>query len=58
MDTPSERLASKILDRLVKEKILAPGDQSKLLTRLSAGKIKAEDWRLAIELAGSKEKKP
>jgi hypothetical protein len=57
MDTPSEKLASKILDRLVESKLLAPEDREKLLSKLAEGKLRADDWRLAIELAQGKEKK-
>lgn len=57
MDTPSERLASKIMDRLVESNLLAPDDRAKLLSKLAEGKVRAEDWRLAIELAPGREKK-
>lgn len=57
MDTPSARLATKISDRLIEEKLLAPGDQAKLLSKLSDGTLRSEDWRLAIELAEGKVKK-
>ena len=57
MGTPSAKLAAKILDRLVEEKLLMPEDRAKLLSELIEGKLKSEDWRLAIELAQSKEKK-
>lgn len=56
MDTPSEQLASKILDRLITQKLLTPDDRAKLLSKLAAGKLKSEDWRLALELAYGKEK--
>ena len=55
--TPSGKLASRILKRLIKEKLLRPADEAKLFANLAEGKLKAEDWRLAIELALSKEKK-
>lgn len=57
MDTPSEQLASKILERLIKERLLTPDDRAKLLSKLAEGKLKSEDWHLAIELAQGKEKK-
>ena len=57
MDTPSGQLASNILERLIKEKLLTPDDRAKLLSKLAEGKLKSEDWRLAIELAEGKEKK-
>ena len=57
MDTPSGQLASRILKRLIEEKLFRPADEAKLLSNLAEGKLKPEDWRLAIELAQSKEKK-
>ena len=56
MDTPSGQLASKILDRLIQEKLLTPDDRAKLLSKLAEGKLKSEDWRLPIELAAGKGK--
>jgi hypothetical protein len=57
MDTPSELLSAKILDRLVDEKLLSAPDGKKLLARMAAGKLRPEDWRLPIEMAGEKEAK-
>jgi len=57
MDTPSGQLASRILKRLIEEKLLRPADEAKLRSKLADGKLKSEDWRLAIELAQAKEKK-
>lgn len=57
MDIPSAQLAAKIIDRLTDEKLLTPDDRKKLLTKLADGKLRPEDWRLALELAGSKEGK-
>lgn len=56
MEIPSGQLAARILKRLVEEKLLTPNDQDKLLDNLACGKLKSEDWRLAIELAQAKEK--
>jgi hypothetical protein len=58
MKVPSSELATNILDRLVHEKLLSTDDQGKLLAKLADGKLKCEDWRLAIELAQEKGKKP
>ena len=55
MDTPSQKLAVKIIDRLVSEKILDAETGKKLLPKLEAGKLRAEDWRLPIEKAGKQE---
>jgi hypothetical protein len=51
METPSDKLASKILERLAAEKLLRPDDQRKLLAKFAAGQLSAEDWRLAVELS-------
>lgn len=55
MKSPSLQLADKILDRLVKEHLLSEEDKAKLRTKLAEGKLRAEDWRLALELAQSRE---
>jgi hypothetical protein len=57
MGIPSESLAERVMDRLIEEKLLTPEDRKKLLTKLGEGKLKQEDWRLAIELAQDKVKK-
>ena len=55
METPSVQLAAKILDRLIEEKLLTPEDRKKMLAKLAEGKLKPEDWRLAVEVASEKE---
>lgn len=55
--TPSEQLACKIFDVLVERKLMLSGDKSKLVDRLANGKLRAEDWRVAIEKAIDKEVK-
>lgn len=57
MDSPSMQLAVKVLDRLIEEKLLKVDDRKKLLQSLADGKLKSEDWRLAIELALGKERR-
>jgi hypothetical protein len=57
MNSPSQQLASQILDRLIKEKLLDENARTKLLAELSEGKLRAEDWRLAIEMVQPKESK-
>lgn len=54
MDTPSQVLAAKIVDRLVQEKLLTPDAAKKLSPPLAEGKLRAEDWRLPIELGVGK----
>lgn len=58
MDTPSQILAGKIIERLVQEKLLAAQDGKKLLPKLAEGKLRAEDWRLPLEMAEAKGSKP
>lgn len=57
METPSRQLAARILARLADEMLLVATDQTKLIDKLAEGKLKPEDWRIAIELAGDQEKK-
>jgi len=58
MNTPSQALAARIIDRLMKEGLLTVEDAKKIQTNLSEGKLRPEDWRLPIELAEKREHKP
>lgn len=58
MDTPSQALAARITDRLVREKLITPEAVKKMLPKLAEGKLKAEDWRLTVETSDQKETKP
>jgi hypothetical protein len=49
MDTPSQALASKILDRLIQEKLISQATAKKMHSKLAEGKIRVEDWRFSIE---------
>ncbi len=49
MTTPSKQLADLILNRLAAEGLIRPDDQHKLLAKLADGKLRAEDWRFAVE---------
>lgn len=51
MSTPSEVLAHKIIERLIAENLLTQNDGERMVTKLAAGRLRAEDWRLPIELA-------
>jgi hypothetical protein len=57
MDTPSQKLATKIIARLVSEKLVDAESGKKLLPKLAAGGLRAEDWRLPIEMSEKKEAK-
>lgn len=58
IDTPSKKLAKRIMDKFVAEGILSATDAEKMLDKLATGKLKTEDWQLPIELAGAKGAKP
>ncbi|HVM50025.1 MAG TPA: hypothetical protein VMU04_18500 [Candidatus Acidoferrum sp.] len=58
MDTPSETLAAKIMERLVRENLITAEVAKRLHPKLAEGKLAPEDWRLAIELADRKEASP
>jgi hypothetical protein len=58
METPSEKLARKIIDRLIRESLVTEQAGNTMLTKLAAGTLQAEDWRLPLELGKSKVKKP
>jgi hypothetical protein len=58
MSSPSEKLAHRIVDRLIGEKLLSKQEAKKLLPKLAEGKLRPEDWRLAIEISISPKTKP
>ena len=47
--TASEHLAGKIIERLIDEKLLSANDGKKLFPKMATGKVRSEDWRLAVE---------
>lgn len=51
MESPSEQLANKIIDRLSQEKLLTPERGKRCLPKLATGTLKAEDWQVEIELS-------
>lgn len=48
-DKPSSKLAEKILNRLVLEKLISEKEAKKVLNNLVEGKMRAEDWSLILE---------
>jgi len=54
MESPSTQLATLVIERLIKEDLLRPDDRGTLLSRLAEGKLKQEDWWLAVELSEAK----
>lgn len=57
MDTPSQILTGKIVQRLIDAKILREDDARVLAPKIAAGKLTQDDWRLAVEKALEKEAK-
>ena len=49
MNTPSEELANMILVKLVAESCVTKEDAEKMLAKMATGKLRAEDWKLAME---------
>lgn len=49
MKTLSEDLAEKIMAALVEQKLFVKEDGVKHIAKVASGKMKAEDWRLAVE---------
>ena len=54
MGTPSQALAETIVNRFVREGLMTAEVAKKLLPKLADGKLRAEDWRLPIELSRDK----
>jgi len=50
--TPSQALAEQIVARLVKEQLISAQAARMFEPQLADGKLRAEDWRLPIELGG------
>jgi hypothetical protein len=57
MKTPSHELAKKIAERLLSEGLISADAAKQIEPKLAEGKLRAEDWRLPIELADKKEAK-
>jgi len=58
MDTPSQALAARITERLVRENLITAEAAKRLQPKLAEGTLRAEDWRLLLEVAERKEPKP
>ena len=55
MDTPSQTLAKRISQRLITTQLLTEDAANRHTSKLADGKLKAEDWRLPIEIGTKKE---
>jgi hypothetical protein len=51
MNTPPEKLAATIAEKLVREKLLSRQEARKILAKLAKGDLRAQDWRDAFELS-------
>ncbi|MEO0771393.1 MAG: hypothetical protein AAFY72_18560 [Cyanobacteria bacterium J06649_4] len=51
METPAQKLAAKIAARLVEAGLLTAERGQKIQANLPNGDVKADDWRLEIELS-------
>lgn len=54
-ETPSQTLARQIVEQLIKERLISATAAAKLQQQLADGKLRAEDWRLPIELGPNRE---
>lgn len=51
---PSEKLATLAVDRLIESGLLRGDKRDALIAKIGAGTMKAEDWKLEIDLASEK----
>jgi hypothetical protein len=51
MESPSQKLAYRIITRLVQDSLLTEERGKGILDKLAEGKLNSEDWRLEIELS-------
>lgn len=54
VETPVQTLARQIVERLVAAQLIRAEDTAALQAKLVDGTVKAEDWRLWVELSGEK----
>ena len=58
MNSPSQTLAERIVNRLLQEKLLSESEAKKILPKLADGKVQSEDWHVAIQMGLSSKTKP
>jgi hypothetical protein len=51
MESPSQKLAHRIITRLIQEDILTEERGKGIFDKLAEGTLDSEDWRLEIELS-------
>ena len=57
MISPSLELATRVVERLASEQLITSEDAKKLVGSYAEGKLRQEDWRLALEKGEDKEGK-
>ncbi|MDZ4722170.1 MAG: hypothetical protein SH847_27215 [Roseiflexaceae bacterium] len=57
IETPAESLTRQIVERLIAEGLISKYSAHELQSKLATGKLRAEDWRLLVELSSHKERK-
>jgi hypothetical protein len=56
--TPSEMLATLVVNRMIEAGLLRTEKQASLIEKISAGDMKGEDWKLEIEIMNDKVAQP
>ena len=51
MESPSQKLAERIVTRLVQEGLLSAERGKKLQDKLPSGDVKSEDWKSEVDLS-------
>lgn len=58
MKSADEEVAKRIIDRFRSRELFSEPSLIKLQPKIAAGTLSAEDWKLAVEIDQSAEKKP
>jgi hypothetical protein len=58
LESPSRKLATLVVNRLVGAGLLRADRQETLVAKIAAGEMKSDDWKLEIDLAAAKTAKP
>ena len=57
MDTPSQRLAAQIVERLLREGLISAEAARELSLKLAEGTLRAEDWQSCLAPAQPREQR-
>ncbi len=52
--TPSQKLATQTVDRLIQSGLLRGDKRDALIAKIAAGAMQGEDWKLEIDLASAR----